>query len=133
MAGDERGAACGFHALDGGVAARNLVRVTPPGGGEDGEDPFALRAKYLVTYTRDGFPVNGGGCAALQHAPTMRRRVADTYHGSAHIFSRTFDFCMNLPFSGERPEGCRAAIRSSIVNPTGVAPPSVSMAVEFCF
>lgn len=99
MAGDERGATCGFHALDGGVAARDLVRVAPPGDGEDGEDPFALRAKYLVTHARDGFPVNGGGCAALQHAPTMRRSVADAYHGSAHIFSQSVGFSYKFTIS----------------------------------
>lgn len=99
---DQRRAARGLHALDGRFPAHDLVRVASASGGQDREDAFALRAKYLVPDAGNGFPVNGGGRGALQHAPAVRRRVADADHGSGHGFSRRCGFRMNLPFPERR-------------------------------
>ncbi|KGW80034.1 hypothetical protein Y046_6074 [Burkholderia pseudomallei MSHR2990] len=85
--GDQRRPARGLHAFNSGVAARNLVRVASPGVWQDWKDAFALRVKYLVPDAGNGFPVNSGGRAALQHASTMRRRVADADHGSLRHWS----------------------------------------------
>lgn len=96
---NQRGTARCLHALDGRFPARDLVRVASPGGGQDRKDPLALRAEYLVPDSGNGFPVNGRGRAALQHAATVRRRVPDADHGSGHMLSRKCGFRVKYKFT----------------------------------
>lgn len=103
LRGNEDGAACGSHSLDGGISPVDSVGISA-WYRKYRENALALRTTHLVSDAGDRFSLDGHGRLALEDAAAMRCRVdsANDRSSSQLILSLLGARVRNVPPSPRR-------------------------------